>query len=101
MILQIKVNDWNINYETFGEGNPVVLLHGWLTDMETMRPLANSLSNNFKVYLIDVVGFGKSDMPKEPLNSDDFGDFLKELLDKYDKKILTDREKEEVAKSHK
>lgn len=82
MILQIKVNGWNINYEAFGEGNPVVLLHGWLTDMETMRPLANSLSNNFKVYLIDVVGFGKSDMPKEPLNSDDFGDFLKELLDK-------------------
>lgn len=81
MILQIKVNDWNINYETFGEGNPVVLLHGWLTDMETMRPLANSLASKFKVYLIDVVGFGKSDLPKEPLNSNDFGDFLKVLLE--------------------
>lgn len=82
MILQIKVNDWNINYETFGEGNPVVLLHGWLTDLETMRPLADSLSKNFKVFLIDVVGFGKSDLPKEPLTTDDFGEFLKELLDK-------------------
>lgn len=81
MILQIKVKDWNINYETFGEGNPVVLLHGWLTDLETMRPLANNLSKNFKVYLIDVVGFGKSDLPKDPLTSNDFGDFLKELLD--------------------
>jgi len=81
MILQIKVKDWNINYESYGNGNPVVLLHGWLTNLETMRPLANALSNNFKVFLIDVVGFGKSDLPKEPLTSNDFGDFLKELLD--------------------
>lgn len=84
MILQIKVNDWNINYETYGEGNPVVLLHGWLTDLESMRPIASSLSENFKVFLIDVVGFGKSDLPKEPLTTNDFGNFLKELLDKLE-----------------
>ena len=28
-------------------GTPVMLLHGWLTDLETMRPLANNLQNNF------------------------------------------------------
>jgi pimeloyl-ACP methyl ester carboxylesterase len=39
------------------------------------------LCQNFKVYLIDVVGFGKSDMPEHPLNSEDFGKFVKELLD--------------------
>ena len=80
--MQVKVKDWNINYEVVGKGNPVVLLHGWLTDLETMRPLANNLCQNFKVYLIDVVGFGKSDIPEHPLKTDDFGDFLKELLEK-------------------
>jgi pimeloyl-ACP methyl ester carboxylesterase len=40
------------------------------------------LCQNFKVYLVDVVGFGKSDMPEHPLNSEDFGKFVKELLDK-------------------
>lgn len=84
MILQVKVNNWNINYETLGEGNPVVLLHGWLTDLESMRPLANNLAQKFKVYLIDVVGFGKSDLPKDPLTTDDFGNFLKELLEKLE-----------------
>lgn len=84
MILQVKVNNWNINYEVLGEGNPVVLLHGWLTDMESMRPLANNLSQKFKVFLIDVVGFGKSDLPKDPLTTDDFGNFLKELLEKLE-----------------
>lgn len=74
--MQVKIQDWNINYEIMGQGNPVILLHGWLTDLETMRPIANALAQNFKVYLVDVVGFGKSDLPEHPLNSNDFGDFL-------------------------
>lgn len=78
--MQVKIKDWNINYEIMGEGNPVILLHGWLADLETMRPIANSLCQNFKVYLVDVVGFGKSDLPEHPLNTDDFGDFLKEFV---------------------
>lgn len=82
--MQVRVKDWNINYEVLGQGKPVVLLHGWLTDLETMRPIAEDLKRNFKTYLIDVVGFGKSDLPEHPLNSNDFGDFLKELLDKLE-----------------
>lgn len=78
--MQVKINNWNINYEVMGDGNPVVLLHGWLANLETMRPIANNLSQNFKVYLVDIVGFGKSDMPEHPLNTNDFGDFLKEFL---------------------
>lgn len=78
--MQIKVKDWNINYEVYGEGIPVILLHGWLTDLETMRPIAENLKLNFQVYLIDVVGFGKSELPEYPLNSDDFGDFLAEFI---------------------
>ena len=78
--MQVKVKDWDIYYEVLGEGNPVILLHGWLTTLETMRPLANNLSQNFKVYLVDVVGFGKSTIPEHPLNSNDFGNFLEELV---------------------
>lgn len=80
--LQIKIKEWNINYEVQGEGEPVILLHGWLTDLETMRPLTLNLVKKFKVYLVDVVGFGKSDLPNEPLSTDDFGDFLKEFVEK-------------------
>ena len=78
--MQVKVKDWNIYYEVLGDGNPVILLHGWLTTLETMRPIANNLSQNFNVYLVDVVGFGKSDIPEHPLNSNDFGDFLEEFI---------------------
>lgn len=78
--MQVKINNWNINYEVMGEGYPIVILHGWLANIETMRPLANGLYQNFKVYLVDVVGFGKSDLPEHPLNSDDFGNFLRDFL---------------------
>ena len=80
--MQIKINNWNINYEVLGDGNPVILLHGWLATLETMRPIANNLCKNFKVYLVDVIGFGKSQLPEHPLKTDDFGDFLKEFTEK-------------------
>ena len=79
--MQVKVQDWNINYEIVGDGNPVILLHGWLCNLETMRPIADALSQNFKVYLVDIVGFGKSDLPEHPLNTNDFGDFLQGFVD--------------------
>lgn len=80
--MQVKIKEWNINYEVEGEGEPVILLHGWLTDLETMRPLTTNLVKKFKVYLVDVVGFGKSDLPEEPLNSKDFAEFLQEFMAK-------------------
>lgn len=78
--MQVKVKDYNINYEVVGSGYPVVLLHGWLNDLEAMRPIADGLKDSFQVYLVDVIGFGKSDLPKEPFNSNKFGEFLRDLL---------------------
>ena len=73
--MNIKINGLNINYEVSGEGATVILLHGWLCSLETMKPIANVLQN-FKVYNIDLPGFGKSDIPEKPFNTNDFGDFL-------------------------
>lgn len=80
--MQVKIQNKNIYYEILGEGNPIILLHGWLADLETMRPIANSLSQKFKVYLVDVIGFGKSELPEHPFNSNDFGDFLADFINK-------------------
>lgn len=80
--MQVEINNCNIYYEVIGEGKPVILLHGWLATLETMRPIANNLCKNFKVYLVDVIGFGKSDLPEHPLNTEDFGNFLKDFVDK-------------------
>lgn len=73
--MNIKINGLNINYEVSGEGTPVILLHGWLCTLDTMKPIANILQN-FKVYNVDLPGFGKSDIPEKPFNTNNFGDFL-------------------------
>lgn len=78
--VKIEINNKNINYDVVGEGKEVILLHGWLANLETMRPIANMLKDNFKCYLVDIVGFGKSDKIDEPMNSDDYGDFVKDFM---------------------
>ena len=77
--LNIEINGLNINYEVSGQGSPVILLHGWLCSLETMKPIANALQN-FMVYNVDLPGFGKSDMIKIPFNTNDFGDFLDQFI---------------------
>lgn len=76
----VKINGYNINYEVEGEGIPVILLHGWLANLETMKVLQKHLSKHFKVFNVDIIGFGKSDLPKEPMSSNDYGDFLNDFI---------------------
>lgn len=78
--MEVIINNKKINYEVEGEGKPVILLHGWLASLETMKPLQRHLSKNFKVYNVDIVGFGKSDLPDNPLSTNDFGDFLSNFI---------------------
>ena len=75
-----------IYYEVEGEGYPVILLHGWLANSKTMQPIANGLKQKFKVYNIDIIGFGKSELPDNPMTTNDFGDFLKEFINNIGEK---------------
>jgi pimeloyl-ACP methyl ester carboxylesterase len=55
-----------IYYETRGKGKPVVLIHGFISNMESWKRAAlyNDLANNgFKVILIDLRGNGRSARP--------------------------------------
>ena len=55
-----------IYYESRGQGKPVVLIHGFISNMESWKRAAlyNDLtSNGFKVILIDLRGNGRSDRP--------------------------------------
>lgn len=78
--MEITLNNKKINYDIEGDGKPIILLHGWLASLETMKPLQKHLSKYFKVYNVDIIGFGKSDLPSNPLNTDDFGDFLNDFI---------------------
>lgn len=80
MYLEIIINNKTINYEVQGEGEPIILLHGWLASLETMMVLQNHLAKHFKVYNVDIIGFGKSELPDRPLTTNDFGNFLNDFI---------------------
>lgn len=55
-----------IHYETKGQGKPVVLIHGFVSNMESWKRAAlyeDLVRKGFKVILIDLRGNGKSDRP--------------------------------------
>lgn len=57
------VNGVKLNYLIAGEGDPVVLLHGYAETSHMWRPLFPGLANNHTVIAPDLRGFGKSDAP--------------------------------------
>lgn len=46
-----------------GEGNPVVVLHGFTGDRNSMRPMSERLAPAHEVLLVDLVGHGESTAP--------------------------------------
>ena len=49
----ININDCLINYEIYGEGKPLLLLHGWGACIDSMAPIWQFFKNKFKVYVLD------------------------------------------------
>ncbi|MBR2121272.1 MAG: alpha/beta hydrolase [Pseudomonadota bacterium] len=58
------VNGVKLNYLIAGEGDPVVLLHGYAQTSHMWRPLFPGLANQHTVIAPDLRGFGKSDAPE-------------------------------------
>jgi 2-succinyl-6-hydroxy-2,4-cyclohexadiene-1-carboxylate synthase len=55
-----------LNVEMYGEGPPLLVLHGFTGSVETWRSFIPTWSQKYKVIAVDVVGHGKSDAPEAP-----------------------------------
>ena len=83
------VNNLKINYDDLGEGEFVLILHGWGSNIELHRHMATVLARKYRVLMPDMPGFGQSETPPEPWKVDDYVDFILEFLKDYDIKKLT------------
>ena len=63
--MDITVNNINLHYEVYGEGKPIILLHGNQESHEIFDKLISKLESGFKVYAIDSRCHGKSENPKD------------------------------------
>lgn len=50
----------NLNFKSYGEGFPLIILHGLLGSLDNWNSIARHFSKHFKVYAIDQRNHGKS-----------------------------------------
>ncbi len=81
--MTINIGNIKVNYIQYGKGKDIVLLHGWGQNIEMMMPLGNELQDKYRITILDLPGFGQSDVLNQSWTMDDyvnlFGEFLKEL----------------------
>ena len=79
----------NINYTERGEGDLVVLLHGWGSNITLFEQSIAILERKYKVVAMDMPGFGESEEPKEPWDVDNYVDFVLAFLKDYNPTKIT------------
>lgn len=80
MDCRYKYNDINIAYSVEGEGDAVVMLHGWGCDKSIWKRSVEMLQRHFRVVAIDFAGFGKSDEPKSVWGVEEYTRSVEALL---------------------
>jgi len=56
----VELNGAQTYYEIYGNGSPLFLLHGFTQSSKSWLPFVPDYSNEYEVYLIDLMGHGKS-----------------------------------------
>lgn len=79
-----EINGLRVHYEVSGEGQPVLLLHGWGANLGTFQHVHKFLEKDFMVYSIDFPGFGESEEPHQPWGIYDYADFTKLFINQFD-----------------
>ncbi|MHA1291967.1 MAG: alpha/beta fold hydrolase [Promethearchaeota archaeon] len=79
--LYAEVRGIKLCYEIHGNGEPIILVHGFGAKKETWVAQVPELSKKFKVIIFDNRGAGKSDRPNEPYTMETFADDIAGLMD--------------------
>jgi pimeloyl-ACP methyl ester carboxylesterase len=80
-LMQAKVGPLSIAYRTAGEGEPLVLLHGFLCDSRCWRTQFIGLADQFRLVAWDAPGAGFSSDPPESFTVTDWAHTVAGFLD--------------------
>ena len=79
----VRINDINMYYEEYGNGEPLILLHGGLGDSSGWKPFIPALSELFRVITLDSREHARTNNPRGALTyrmmSDDVAAFIRLL----------------------
>ena len=78
--MNIQVNGLNIEYTDRGEGDVVVILHGWCQESAPYVPLSDVVSEGYRAVAPALPGFWGSEEPPEPWDVSRFADTVCEFI---------------------
>ncbi len=81
---QIATSFGKFHAQVDGAGEPVLLIHGYSPEFNSWRTWQKNiapLAARFRVYALDMLGYGESDKPEPSLGPEDQAKALIELLD--------------------
>lgn len=64
----VLINGKNLHYQVYGEGKPLIFLHGYTLSSKSWLPYVANFQDEYEVYLIDLPGHGKSHTFAEDLS---------------------------------
>lgn len=82
---QIITGNLKINYKVFGQGKPILILHGWSSSSDRWQNIGEILANkNMRIIVPDLPGFGKSQPPQTAWSLDNYVQWVKEFSESVD-----------------
>jgi pimeloyl-ACP methyl ester carboxylesterase len=78
---EVKIGGLHIAFEQRGNGTPLVLLHGAVSDSREWRRQLDELSDEFTVVAWDAPGCGRSSDPPETFRLPDYADYLAAFIE--------------------
>lgn len=64
-----------------GEGEDLLVLHGWGASIEAVYPIVTGLAAVARVHALDLPGFGESEPPPEPWGVEEYQTFVAAYMD--------------------
>lgn len=78
--MTVNIDGLNIEYITEGEGQPVLLLHGWGSSFDVYRGIINTLKNRCRLVAVNFPGCGGSETMDTPWSLDDYCSFVLKFM---------------------
>ncbi len=80
--MELTAKGVRVHYEQMGEaGKNLLLLHGWGCSVQHFQPIAQDLSKDYRVTVIDFPAHGASGRPPEPWGVPEFAACVKDLME--------------------
>lgn len=79
--MDINILGKRLNYEVYGQGEPVIFLNGMMISARSYAYFAPKLAKHMKVILLDLPDQGESEPFTEQHNINDYMDYIKVFMD--------------------